>query len=85
MPAISLLIKPASSSCNMRCEYCFYADVASQRETPNYGVMSEETLEIIVQKAFDYADTLAAFGFQGGEPTMAGLDFFRRVVELQKK
>lgn len=85
MPALSLLIKPASSSCNMRCEYCFYNDVAAQRSIPNYGIMSDETLETIIRKAFDYANHSISFGFQGGEPTMAGLDFFKRVVELQKK
>lgn len=85
MPAISLLIKPASSSCNMRCKYCFYSDIASLREISNYGIMSYETLEIIVKKVFAYADTVASFGFQGGEPTMAGLDFFKKLVELQKK
>ena len=85
MPAISLLIKPASSSCNMRCAYCFYADVANRREVANYGIMSEETLETIVKKVFAYADTVAAFGFQGGEPTVAGLDFFKNAVALQKK
>lgn len=85
MPAISLLIKPASSSCNMRCAYCFYADVANRREVANYGIMSEETLETIVKKVFAYADTVAAFGFQGGEPTVAGLDFFKKAVALQKK
>ncbi len=85
MPAISMLIKPASSSCNMRCAYCFYSDVANRREIANYGVMSDETIEIIVKKAFAYADTMAAFGFQGGEPTLAGLDFFKKVIALQKK
>lgn len=85
MPAISLLIKPASSSCNMRCAYCFYADVANRREVANYGIMSEKTLETIIKKVFDYADTVAAFGFQGGEPTVAGLNFFKKAVALQKK
>ncbi len=85
MPAISLLIKPASSSCNMRCEYCFYSDVASSREIANYGIMDYETLEVIVKKAFAYADSVASFGFQGGEPTMAGIDFFKKVIELQQK
>lgn len=83
-PAISMLIKPASSSCNMRCEYCFYHDVTAARAIPNYGMMSFATLETIVQKAFSYATELATFGFQGGEPTLAGLDFFREVVRLQK-
>lgn len=85
MPDLSLLIKPASSSCNMRCEYCFYHDVAASREIANYGMMSDDTLECIVKKAFEYADGTISFGFQGGEPTMAGLDFFRKAIELQKK
>ena len=85
MPAISLLIKPASSSCNMRCAYCFYADVANRREISNYGIMSEDMLETIIQKVFAYADSMASFGFQGGEPTLAGLDFFKKAVALQKK
>lgn len=85
MPPISLLIKPASSTCNMRCAYCFYNDVTSSREIANYGIMEISTIETIIEKTFSYADGLANFGFQGGEPTMAGLDFFKRVVELQKK
>ena len=85
MPSVSLLIKPASSSCNMRCRYCFYADVASRREIANYGIMSPENLEIIVRKVLEYADGEANFGFQGGEPTLAGLDFFRHLTALQKE
>lgn len=85
MPAISLLIKPASSACNMKCKYCFYHDVVQSREVADYGRMSLETLEIIIKKTFDYADNLASFGFQGGEPTLAGLDFFKEVVRLQEK
>lgn len=85
MPALSLLIKPASSSCNMCCEYCFYSDVANRREISNYGMISDETMEIIIKKAFAYADSMVSFGFQGGEPTLAGLEFYRRVIDWQKK
>lgn len=89
MPAISLLIKPVSGRCNMRCEYCFYQDVTSQRETADYGMMTYETLELIVKKAFEYASSGmlggVTFGFQGGEPTLAGIDFYKRLIELQEK
>lgn len=86
MPAISLLIKPVSSSCNMRCAYCFYADVAHSRSIADYGKMSEETLETIIQKALALADGgPVTFGFQGGEPTLAGLPFFQKAVALQKE
>lgn len=85
MPAMSLLIKPASSLCNMRCKYCFYADVAENREVKNYGMMSEKTLEEMVKKALSYAEGQCTFAFQGGEPTMEGLEYYRRLVELQVK
>lgn len=44
MRSVHLLIKPASGMCNMRCQYCFYADETSKRETPNYGIMSRQTI-----------------------------------------
>lgn len=85
MQTLSLLIKPASSGCNMRCAYCFYADLASRRSVRNYGFMSPETREDLISKCLAEVATLCTFGFQGGEPTLAGLDFFRRFVELEKQ
>lgn len=85
MPPINLLIKPASSNCNLKCKYCFYHDVAVSRQIQSYGIMDFDTLEIIVRKALDYADNICTFGFQGGEPTLVGLDFFIKLVELEKK
>ncbi|BES64023.1 SPASM domain-containing protein [Gottschalkiaceae bacterium SANA] len=83
--SISFLIKPASSSCNMRCTYCFYADVTDHREIKNYGIMSEETTEVVIIRAFEAAKRQITFAFQGGEPTLAGLDFFKNWVKLTKK
>lgn len=85
MPSLSLLIKPSSGGCNLRCKYCFYHDEQLNRETFSYGFMSEETLELLIKKALEYATGQCSFGFQGGEPTLRGLDFYRRVVKLQKK
>lgn len=85
MSQINMLIKPASSNCNLRCGYCFYHDEAENRSTKSYGFMNEETMEAIVKKALAYATGSCAFGFQGGEPTLAGLGFFKTVVALQKK
>lgn len=85
MPPVTLLIKPASSLCNMRCKYCFYADVTKNREIPSYGVMTEETLEALVEKALSAATGSCGFAFQGGEPTLAGLPFFEKLIELQQK
>lgn len=85
MPPISVLIKPASSKCNLKCEYCFYHDVASSRSVSDFGFMSPETIETIIRKVLLFASDQATFSFQGGEPTLCGIDFFRHVVELQKK
>ena len=85
MPDINVLIKPASGACNLRCKYCFYPDEAMNRSVANYGMMSMETIEAVVARAFEAADRSVTFGFQGGEPTLCGLDFFKYVVSLQKK
>lgn len=84
MPAVNLLIKPASGLCNMRCAYCFYTDVAQNRCIESYGIMSEEVQTELVKRALDYADGSCVFTFQGGEPTLAGLDYYKRLIELQK-
>ncbi len=85
MPSLSLLIKPVSGACNLQCRYCFYHDEQEHRAVASCGVMSEGTLETVIRKALAYATRTCAFGFQGGEPTLRGLDFFRRAVELQQR
>lgn len=79
MKALSLLIKPVGDRCNLACKYCFYSSPG------NTGVMSEDTLELIVQKAFDEAEEFCSFAFQGGEPTLAGLPFYEKFIELLNK
>lgn len=85
MPASSILIKPASANCNMDCEYCFYKCLSSNREEYSKGFMTEETLEKLIIQAIDYAEGCVAFAFQGGEPTLAGISFFKKAVKLQKE
>ncbi|HJA91996.1 MAG TPA: anaerobic sulfatase maturase [Candidatus Eisenbergiella merdipullorum] len=84
-PAITLLIKPASGNCNLRCRYCFYADEMNLRSEPSRGFLNAETLDILVQKTLRQVSHMASFAFQGGEPTLAGLDFYRHLIELEKK
>jgi site-specific recombinase XerD len=57
MPPLSLMIKPASSLCNLSCEYCFYKDVSEHREHLGFGVMEKETAEIL-KSYLQYRDTL---------------------------
>lgn len=77
------MIKPASSLCNMKCDYCFYNDISDIRSTRSFGIMSRETAEKIIKNIFcctENGDRIT-FIFQGGEPTLAGLDFFRFFAE----
>lgn len=86
MPALSIMIKPASSLCNLRCKYCFYCDVAAHRDVFSLGVMNEATAEKLIKSAFEFADGCSvAFAFQGGEPLIAGMDYFRSFVALAEK
>lgn len=87
MKSTTFLIKPASSLCNMRCKYCFYEDVSDNRTVKSMGVMDVETAAQIVKKAYGATDDggYISFMFQGGEPTLAGLDFFRNFIHLQRK
>lgn len=81
MRNVIALIKPASSHCNMRCDYCFYSDEAAKREHASYGFMTEETLKNVIRKCLIPAEGSCAFAFQGGEPTLRGLPFFEKAVE----
>lgn len=85
MPPISVLIKPASGNCNMRCDYCFYYDAMSKREKSSYGIMSIETLEEVIRKILLYSEGSCTIAYQGGEPTLCGLPFFEKSIEFQKK
>ena len=69
----------------MTCDYCFYCDEAKKRTQHVYGMMNEKTLETIIEKTISEADAVASFTWQGGEPTLRGLDFFRKALYLQKK
>lgn len=86
MPPISVMIKPASSLCNMKCEYCFYHSLSEARETYSYGLMSESTATAIIKNAVEFANGYPIrFAFQGGEPTVCGLDYFKSFVAAVKK
>ena len=85
MPPLQLLIKPSSGMCNLRCRYCFYCDVAQNRMKENYGFMSRDTMRQVVKKALAYADGTCGFAFQGGEPTLIGVDCYRDFLDTVKE
>ena len=82
MQGISLLIKPAGSLCNMRCRYCFYRE---ERQDENSGrFLPEETLRAVFEKLLFGVSGPCRIVYQGGEPTLCGLDYFRTAVRLAK-
>lgn len=85
MKNFSLLIKPASSGCNLHCGYCFYHSLAESRETSCFGKMSLDTLEKLVEKSLRETTRCCTFSFQGGEPTLAGLDFYKKLIDFEHK
>lgn len=78
MKNLSFLIKPASSSCNFKCNYCFYNDVSNHRTIKNSGYMTLETMQRLIDEAFKIIDDHGeiTFIFQGGEPTIIGIEYF---------
>ncbi len=84
MQPFTLLIKPSGSDCNIDCAYCFYKDrdasVGMGRQR-----MSDEVLEILVKNYMHLGFPVCGFAWQGGEPTLMGVDFFKKAVELQQK
>ncbi len=78
MKELSLLLKPASGLCNMRCSYCFYREEAGRQTSFKQDIMSGETMELLCRRACGSAENYLHIAFQGGEPTLAGVDFYRR-------
>lgn len=87
MSHLTFLVKPASSLCGMRCRYCFYEDVSDNREVKSMGIMSEATARRLLEAGVQAAGPEGSIQitFQGGEPTLAGLDFFRRFLDLEQE
>jgi uncharacterized protein len=83
MSHISLLIKPVGANCNLRCDYCFYRHKAGSRPSSTRPRMSNRVLETLISDAMARRADSTTFAWQGGEPTLAGLDFYRLVVQLQ--
>lgn len=87
MRQMTALVKPASSLCNLKCSYCFYCDEAGAREKNCNSVMDIQTAENLIKKMFDFCGTNSAltFMFQGGEPLIAGLEFFQKFTEAAER
>lgn len=76
-------VKPIGAACNLRCDYCYYLGKSSEQG----GMMSDEVLESYIQQVVAIHGLKAEieFAWHGGEPTMCGIPFFERAMELQQK
>lgn len=80
-----LMIKPTGAACNLACEYCYYLEKEQYYHDSKFR-MDDETLERVIAAYLQvHPGPEATFGWQGGEPLMMGIDFFRRAVELQAR
>jgi uncharacterized protein len=81
----SLLVKPASADCNLTCDYCFYLEKAGLYPGTTRHRMSVEVLERMIRRFFAIQQPSYGFGWQGGEPTLMGREFFEHVTTLQER
>ncbi len=85
MPVYSLLVKPSSADCNIRCTYCFYLEKKELYPGKHRHQMTAEVLERMIASYMETPQPTYSFGWQGGEPTLMGRAFFERITEFQEK
>ncbi len=86
MERANLLIKPVSARCNMACSYCFYSDLA--KHFSKLEIMKEEDIPLLLDWLISSLSpsSFLSITFQGGEPTLIGLSFYRRfVLEVERR
>lgn len=81
MKTLNLLIKPVSGNCNIDCTYCFYKEETAKRKEKLTKRMSPEIRKTLIRGALEAATDCCTFAFQGGEPTLAGLDYYRQFAQ----
>ena len=82
---IHVVAKPIGPACNLNCEYCFYLEKQALFGPGEQYRMSDKVLSAFITNYITSQPTPeVAFVWQGGEPTLLGIDFFKRVVELQR-
>ncbi len=84
-PDLQLLIKPSGADCNQACRYCFYRGAERPYDAAGPHRMSDETLQSVVRRYLRLRLPQSVFCWQGGEPTLMGLDFFRRAVQYMER
>jgi uncharacterized protein len=84
-PLNSVLVKPAGPDCNLACSYCFYLEKAELFSENKIHRMSDRVLEEMIRQLMTQGEQNISFGWQGGEPTLMGINFFQKAVNFQEK
>ena len=84
-PLSSVLIKPSGPDCNLNCTYCFYLEKSSLFQQNKIHRMSPEVQEETIRQVMQQSGENVSLAWQGGEPTLMGLDFYQRGVDLEMK
>ena len=83
---INVVVKPIGPICNLSCRYCFYLEKEQFFPARHRFRMSDEVLETYIRHHIEAQDgPEIGFLWQGGEPTLMGLDFFEKVIALQQR
>ena len=80
-----VFVKPAGPLCNLACQYCYYLEKAHLYEGRSLRMPEVLLEEYIVQHIEASSEPVIRFSWHGGEPTILGLDYFRKIVALQQK
>ncbi|RPJ50708.1 MAG: anaerobic sulfatase maturase [Chloroflexi bacterium] len=84
-PRIHVLAKPSGATCNLACSYCFFLDKELLYPGSKFR-MSEETLEAYIKQLIEtHRSNQVTVSWQGGEPTLMGVDFYRKAIQFQEK
>jgi uncharacterized protein len=86
LQAFQVMAKPTGALCNLDCKYCFYLEKEKLYPGRSAWAMSDDVLESYVRQYIEAQRVpVVTFAWQGGEPTLLGVDFFRKVIALQKR
>jgi uncharacterized protein len=83
LSTLSVLVKPVSADCNLSCTYCFYLPKSKIYADVDVHRMSNKVLAELIAQMLSLSTERVSFCWQGGEPTLAGIDFYRKVLLYQ--
>jgi uncharacterized protein len=77
---VSLIVKPISYKCNLQCDYCFFDSLPKEK----FNTISSSVIEKVIREYLEYQNN-NVFVWHGGEPLLAGIDFFKEIIEIQSR